>query len=65
MEGFRANVATVELAQGQNVFYCDKITTSEGDLPSAEEFSFFADRFKAMLLLKSADEKRFGDLKKN
>jgi hypothetical protein len=55
-------VSTVELAQGANVFCSTEVMDKDDDDPTAKEKKAEAQRFKVMLLLKNADEKRFGGL---
>ena len=59
-ERFKSNASTVELALGEHVFVCKKFITAT---PSDDDLSEEKDRFQAMLLLKSSDDKRYSSLK--
>ena len=62
IERFKSNVSTVELSRGANVFCCTELMDKVGSSPTPDEISAESDRFKAMLLLKCADDKRYGGL---
>ena len=62
IERFKSNVSTVELSRGANVFCCTELMDKAGSSPTPDEISAESDRFKAMLLLKCADDKRYGGL---
>ena len=61
-ERFKDNASTVELAQGELAFCHFNIMAKQDEWPDREEMAAEADRFKAILLLRSADEQRFGGL---
>ena len=63
MERFRSNVAIVELVHGSHVFCSHAIIDKAAAIPTAEEIAVEEERFKAMLLLHNADEKRYGQLR--
>jgi len=60
-ERFKSNASTVELAFRDHVLFCEKLLPSSS--PTDEEIAVEKDRFKAMLFLKSSDDKRYGGLK--
>ena len=61
-ERFKDNASTVELAQGELAFCRFNIMAKQDEWPDREEMTAEADRFKAILLLRSADGQRFGGL---
>ena len=61
LERFKANVGVVELAQVRNVFCSREII--QNPTPTSNDINIEEDCFKAILLLKNADDKRYGDLR--
>jgi len=62
LERYKANVGVVELAAGDYIFCCNRLMTKVNAEPTDDEISIEKDRFKAMLLLKNADNRRYGGL---
>ena len=62
---FKANVSTVELAQGSSVYCNTELMIKAGATPTAKEIETESDHFKAILFLKCSDEKRYGALSNN
>lgn len=54
-ERFKDNTSTVDLAQGEISFYHFNIMAKEEEWPNGKEMTAEANRFKEILLLKSAD----------
>ena len=65
LERFKSNIMTVELTGGKD-FFCSKgIMTKGNDDPTDDEIKAEEDKMQAILLLKNADEKRYGGLSKS
>ena len=65
LERFKSNIMTVELTGGKD-FFCSKgIVTKDNDDPTDDEIKTEEDKMQAILLLKNADEKRYGGLSKS
>ena len=62
LERYKSNIGVVELSFGDYIFCCTKVMVKVATVPTDDEITIEKDRFKAMLLLKNADEKRYGGL---
>ena len=63
LDRFKANVSTVELAGGSDFLCPTNIMDKQLVIPTKSEIKTEVDRFAAMHLLKSSDDKRYGDMK--
>ena len=63
LDRFKSNVSTVDLTSGLNVLCPTDIMDKVNAVPTTEEIKTERERFTAMLFLKNADEKRYGDLR--
>ena len=59
---FKANVTTVKLTGGDHVFFSPKLAEGERDEMHQDDIKMEEERSKAVLLLKLADEGRYGSL---
>ena len=62
LERFKAAVSTVELSHGDHIFCSKDIMDKAGTDPTSEEIKQEKNRFKAMLLLRNSDDRRYGGL---
>ena len=65
LERFKSNIITVELTGDKDFFYSKGIMTKDNDDPTNNEIKIEEDKMQAILLLKNADEKRYGGLSKS
>ena len=65
LERLKSNIMSVELTGGKAFFYSRGIVTKDNDDLTDKEIKAEEDKMKAILLLKNADEKRYGGLSKS
>ena len=65
LERFKPNIMTIELTGGKDFFCSKRIMTKDNDEPTDDEIKAGEDKMQAILLLKNADEKRYGGLSKS
>ena len=65
LERLKSNIMSVELTGGK-AFFCSRgIVTKDNDDLTDKEIKAEEDKMQAILLLKNADEKRYGGLSKS
>ena len=62
MELFKANISTIELARGSNVFCSTELMDKAASDPTTDKIETECKRIKAMLLLKISDGIRYNKL---
>ena len=63
LDRFKANFSTIELAGGSDFLCPTSMMDKQLAIPTKSEIKIEVDRFTAMHLLKSADDKRYGDMR--
>mgnify|MGYP003321274356 CR=1 FL=1 len=65
LDRFKAAILTVEMAKGGHIFASPELVECSNSTLTKEEILREEEKSKAILLLKNADDKRFGSLAKN
>ena len=65
LDRFKAAILTVEMAKGGHIFASPELVECSNSTPTKEEILREEEKSKVILLLKNADDKRFGSLAKN